>query len=239
MFPAIFTIGSIESIGRIGRSNQAGVWRMFPFPEQIEIPEMAGKREVYWVDKKNVEPTPFDSAYLERLRARDPRTQEHFAGHFNRLLAIKLHSQRIYGSQMDDLRQETLIRALESIYEGRIDSPESLPNYVYGVCGNVVREFIRREITSRVRNTNDFPDLADARYSADDSVRYQEIRKSVLHVLKSLPEKDREILSAVFLAEDDKDAICQKHGITRDYLRLLLHRSLIKARKILDKPPDA
>ncbi len=212
---------------------------MFPFPEQIEIPETPGKREVYWIDKKNVEPTPFDSEYLERLRARDPRTQEHFAGHFNRLLVIKLRSQGIYGSQADDLRQDTLIRALKSIYGGKIDCPESLPAYVYGVCNNVIKEFIRGEIAMRERETNDFPDLPDARYSADDSVRYQEIRKSVMLVLKSLPEKDRAVLSAVFLAEDDKDAICQKHGITRDYLRLLLHRSLIKARKILDKPPDA
>jgi len=212
---------------------------MFPFPEQIEIPETPGKREVYWIDKKNVEPTPFDSEYLERLKARDPRTQEHFAGHFNRLLIIKLRSQGIYGSQADDLRQDTLIRALKSIYAGKIDSPESLPAFVYGVCNNVIKEFIRGEITSRVRDTNDFPDLADSRYSADDSVRYQEVRKSVTHVLKNLPEKDREILSAVFLAEDDKDAICQKHGITRDYLRVLLHRSLINARKILDRRPNA
>jgi RNA polymerase sigma factor (sigma-70 family) len=212
---------------------------MFPFPEQIEIPGTPGKREVYWIDKKNVEPTPFDSEYLERLKARDPRTQEHFAGHFNRLVVIKLRSHGIYGTQLDDLRQETLIRALKSIYKGKIDSPESLPAFVFGVCNNVIKEFIRGEITSRVRDTNDFPDLADSRYSADDSVRYQEVRKSVTHVLRSLPEKDRAILSAVFLAEDDKDAICQRHGITRDYLRVLLHRSLINARKILDRRPDA
>src|SRR4029077_21065022 len=162
MFPAIDNIGSIAS------SYQTGVWRMFPFPEQIEIPGTPGKREVYWIDKKNVEPTPFDSEYLERLKARDPRTQEHFAGHFNRLVVIKLRSHGIYGTQLDDLRQETLIRALKSIYKGKIDSPESLPAFVFGVCNNVIKEFIRGEITSRVRDTNDFPDLADSRYSADD-----------------------------------------------------------------------
>ena len=233
MFPVI------QNIGSIGGSSQPGLWPRFPFPGQIEIPRAPGKRAVYWIDKKNVESTPFDSKYLERLKARDPRTQEHFAGHFNRLVAIKLHSHNIHGAQLDDLRQETLIRSLENIYEGRVNSPEKLQGYVFGVCNNVIREFIRGEVTSRVRDTNDFPELADPRYCADDMVRDREVRKAVSHVLKNLPEKDRAILIAVFLAEDDKDAICRKHGITRDYLRVLLHRSLINARKILDKPPDA
>jgi RNA polymerase sigma-70 factor, ECF subfamily len=224
-----------HAIHRTGSPDQRSAIIRFPFLVRAGIPQGAGNREVYWIDKKNVEATPFDSEYLERLKARDPRTQEHFAGHFNRLLAIKLRSHSIYGSQLDDLRQDTLIRALKSIYEGKVDSPERLPAFVYGVCSNVIKEHIRGEITARVRDTNEFPDLPDSRYSADDSVRHQEVRTSVRHVLKSLPEKDRAILIAVFIAEHDKDAICQKHGITRDYLRVLLHRSLINARKVLDK----
>jgi len=207
----------------------------FPVLTRAGIPQGPEKCEVYWIDKKNVESNPFDSEYLERLKARDPGTQEHFAGHFNRLLAVKLRSNGIYGAQMDDLRQETLIRALRNIYEGKIDSPESLSGFVYGVCNNVIKEFIRGEITARVRDTNEFPDLPDSRLSADDAVRQQEIRKSVNLLMKKLPEKDRLILNAVFIAENDKDAICQKHGISRDYLRVLLHRSLINAKKILDK----
>jgi RNA polymerase sigma-70 factor, ECF subfamily len=223
-----------EAIHNHGRIQKAILMRL-PALAQWGIPQRAKEGEVYWFDQKNVELTPFDSEYLERLKARDRGTQEHFASYFNRLVAIKLRGQGIYGSQMDDLRQDTLIRALKSIYVGKIDSPASLPAFVFGVCSNVIKEFIRGEITSRVRDTSEFPDLPDSRYSADDSVRHQEVRKSVTLVMKSLPEKDRAILNAVFIAENDKDAICQEHGITRDYLRVLLHRSLINARKILDK----
>jgi RNA polymerase sigma-70 factor, ECF subfamily len=207
----------------------------FRISGQAGIANAFAEREVYWFDKKNVEPNAFDLEYLERLKARDPRTQEHFAGYFNRLLAIKLRGNGIYGAKMDDLRQDTLIRALKSIYEGKVDSPQSLPAFIYGVCSNVIKEFVRGEINSRTRDTNDFPDLADPRYSAEDHLRHQEARKSVTLVLNSLPEKDRAILTAVFIAEMDKDAICREHGITRDYLRVLLHRSLLNARKLLDK----
>jgi RNA polymerase sigma-70 factor, ECF subfamily len=214
--------------------SQKAVFR-FPVLVRSGIPQPPESREVYWLDQTNVESTPFDSEYLDRLKARDPETQEHFAGYFNRLLAIKLRSSGIYGSKMDDLRQETLIRALKTIYQGKIDSPNRLSAFVYGVCNNVMKEFIRGEITSRVRDTSEFPDLPDPRYSADDHVRHQEIRKSVTSALSGLSEKDRAILNAVFIAETEKDAICKEHGITRDYLRVLLHRSLQNARKFLDK----
>jgi len=226
MYPAISGSGS---------STQKAMLIPFPVLMRAGIPQPSGDSEVYWFDTKNVESNPFDSEYLDRLKARDPRTQEHFAGHFNRLLAIKLRCTGIYGSQMDDLRQDTLIRALKSIYQGKVDSPQSLPAFVYGVCNNVIREFIRGEITTRVRDTNEFPDLPDPRYSAEDHLRQQEVRRSVASVLNNLPEKDRAILKAVFIAEDDKDAICHEHGITRDYLRVLLHRSLLNARKLLDR----
>jgi RNA polymerase sigma-70 factor, ECF subfamily len=203
------------------------------------IPPEAKEGEVYWFEQKNVELTPFDSEYVELLKARDPRTQEHFGRYFCRLLTIKLRGQGIYGSQMDDIRQETLIRSLKSIYEGKVDSPERLIFFVRGVCDNVIREFIRGEINSRVRDTNEFPELPDLRYAADDSVRHHEVRKSVTLVMEKLPEKDRAILTAVFLAEHDKDVICREHGISRDYLRVLLHRSLINARKILDKQANS
>ena len=214
--------------------DQTAVFR-FSTSAHSGIPRPSEWCDVYWLRQTNVESTPFDSEYLDRLKARDPGTQEHFAGYFNRLLAIKLRSSGIYGSKMDDLRQETLIRALKTIYEGQLDSPNSLSAFVYGVCNNVIREFIRGEITSRVRDTSEFPDLPDPRYSADDHVRQQEIRKSVTSVLSGLSEKDRAILNAVFIDETEKDAICKKHGITRDYLRVLLHRSLQNARKFLDK----
>jgi len=215
--------------------NFDSVLLSFGVSDEVGIALPFANREVYWFDKKNVEPYAFDLEYLERLKARDPRTQEHFASYFNRLLAIKLRCNGIYGSRMDDLRQDTLIRALKSIYEGKVDSPQSLPAFIFGVCNNVIKEFVRGEINSRTRDTNEFPDLPDPRYSAEDHLRHQEARKYVTLVLNGLPEKDRAILSAIFIAEMDKDAICREHGITRDYLRVLLHRSLHNARKILDK----
>jgi RNA polymerase sigma-70 factor (ECF subfamily) len=58
-----------------------------------------------------------------------------------------------------------------------------------------------------------------ARVITDDT------RKMVLQVLEKLPERDQTILRAVFLEEREKDDICREIGVTRDYIRVLLHRA--------------
>ena len=44
-------------------------------------------------------------------------------------------------------------------------------------------------------------------------------------LFRSLPERDRTILRAVFLEEREKDEVCREIGVTRDYIRVLLHRA--------------
>jgi RNA polymerase sigma-70 factor (ECF subfamily) len=51
-------------------------------------------------------------------------------------------------------------------------------------------------------------------------------------VLEKLPERDRIILRAVFLEEREKDDICREIGVTRDYIRVLLHRAKQSFREV-------
>jgi RNA polymerase sigma-70 factor (ECF subfamily) len=54
-------------------------------------------------------------------------------------------------------------------------------------------------------------------------------------VLDNLAEKDRRILVALFMDEKEREQVCQEFGITRDNLRVLLHRALTTARALLAK----
>jgi RNA polymerase sigma-70 factor, ECF subfamily len=47
----------------------------------------------------------------------------------------------------------------------------------------------------------------------------------VRRVLQTLPPRDADLLRAVFLEEGDKDEVCARFGVERDYLRVLLHRA--------------
>jgi RNA polymerase sigma-70 factor (ECF subfamily) len=50
-------------------------------------------------------------------------------------------------------------------------------------------------------------------------------KRQVQQVLDELPEKDRRLLSAVYLQELDKSEICRRQHVDPDYLRVLLHRA--------------
>jgi RNA polymerase sigma-70 factor (ECF subfamily) len=48
-----------------------------------------------------------------------------------------------------------------------------------------------------------------------------------------MSERDRTILRAIFFEEQPKEEVCRRFGITRDYLRVLIHRAKEKFRSLL------
>ncbi len=57
----------------------------------------------------------------------------------------------------------------------------------------------------------------------------------VRHILEELPQRDRDLLRAIFLEEKDKDSVCREFGVDRDYLRVLLHRAKDKFKALYEK----
>jgi RNA polymerase sigma-70 factor (ECF subfamily) len=59
----------------------------------------------------------------------------------------------------------------------------------------------------------------------DGALLAAETKKQVQEVLSRLEAKDRKLLRAVFFEQRDKDEVCRELGVSRDYLRVLLHRA--------------
>ncbi len=53
----------------------------------------------------------------------------------------------------------------------------------------------------------------------------QATERVVRQILNQLPERDRRLLQSVLLEGRNKDEVCAEFGITREYLRVLLHRA--------------
>jgi RNA polymerase sigma-70 factor, ECF subfamily len=167
----------------------------------------------------------FDPSYLDRLRSSDPQTERHFVAYFSELVTIKLRTRMLAPHVIDDLRQETFARVLTALRrEGGIRQPERLGAYVNSVCNNVLLEHYRspgRE-TQLDEEAHDPPDHA---IDLQGMLETQESAERVRRTLDQLSEKDRRLLRAIFLEEQDKDAVCRDFSVDRDYLRVLLHRA--------------
>jgi RNA polymerase sigma-70 factor (ECF subfamily) len=168
----------------------------------------------------------FDAAYLERLRDGDPETERHFFAYFAELILIKVRARRHPPSFAEDVRQETLFRALRVLRSSEsLRDPGSLGAFVNSVCNNVLREFVRSSIRHRppAGEPSPLPDTSTP--SQEDRLITAERTEIVRRVLERLAPRDRDLLRAVFLDERDKDDVCREFAVDRNYLRVLLHRA--------------
>jgi RNA polymerase sigma-70 factor, ECF subfamily len=170
----------------------------------------------------------FDESYVERLRDGDFRTQEHFVKYFSELIQLKLRSRLPSPQAIEDVRQETFARVFAALRrEGKIRQPDRLGAYVNSLCNNVLLEYYRashRDTPLEDEEDQDFP-ASDKASDIFGTVAARQMGEKVREILEEMPERDRRVLSAIFIEEKDKDEICRDFGVDRDYLRVLLHRA--------------
>lgn len=177
--------------------------------------------------KRGLQFTAFDDSYLARLRSGDARTEEHFASYFSELIRLKLRSRLNSKEAIEDVRQETFVRVLVLVRsEGALRQPDRLGALVNSVCNNVLLEHYR----SKSRTESVIDEVAENTFvnrepSALSLLEAKDTRRVVQQILNELTEKDRRLLQSVLLEERDKDEVCAEFGITREYLRVLVHRA--------------
>jgi RNA polymerase sigma-70 factor (ECF subfamily) len=167
----------------------------------------------------------FNETYLHELRAQDVTTEAHFVSYFSKILHNKLRRRLACPEHIKDVQQETLLRAWAAVRaEGGIRQPERFGAFVSSVCNNILRESYRSR--ARIKPLEDLPcDPADQSPSPDGMLLAAETKRQVQRVLAKLPAKDRKILRAIFFEQRDKDEVCVELGVSREYLRVLLHRA--------------
>jgi RNA polymerase sigma-70 factor, ECF subfamily len=181
-----------------------------------------------------VELFEFDGEYLDRLRAGDAATVEHFVAYFNQLLRMLLRARMLPPDRVDDLTQETFQRVLVALRrEGAVKQPERFGAFVNSICKNTLHEYERsgKRLDPIDGEHFEIPDHVPDAFS--DMVT-RESRELVRKVLDGLPSKDRDLLREIFFLEKDKDEICRERGVDREYLRVLVHRAKTRFREDYD-----
>jgi RNA polymerase sigma-70 factor, ECF subfamily len=167
----------------------------------------------------------FNETYLHGLRAQDVTTEAHFVSYFSKILQNKLRRRLACPEHIKDVQQETLLRAWAAVRaEGGIRQPERFGAFVSSVCNNILRESYRSR--ARTRALDELQrDPVDQAPAPDGVLLAAETKRQVQLVLARLSAKDRNILRAVFFEQRDKDEVCGELGVSREYLRVLLHRA--------------
>ena len=181
----------------------------------------------------------FDEDYLNRLREGDFPTQEHFRKYFTALMKVKLRSRLKSPEAVEDVQQETFVRFYIALREGKIQHADRLGQWVNSTCNNVLRETYRENLRIDSLDDDDAPELPAAPFDVTKIVADKQAAQKIQKVIDQLPERDRRVLRAIFFEERDKDEVCRELGITRDNLRLLLHRAKQKFKDLFDDGDDS
>ena len=176
----------------------------------------------------------FDKVYVERLRNGDPATEHHFFVYFEKLLQIKLRARAIESDKVEDLKQDTFIRVIAAVRkEGGVRQPERFGAFVNSVCNNVLLEYYRSLGKNRQMDDTHV-EIPDKVLDLEGMMVSKQCSEQVRKILSGLPARDRELLRAVLLEENDKDAVCRDIGVDRNYLRVLMHRAKDKFKALYE-----
>lgn len=172
----------------------------------------------------------FDGSYLERLAAGDASTEQHFTSYFGELLSMKLRMRLRSPAQVEDAKQETFVRVITALRRNGLKNPAALGAFVNSVCNNVLFEVYRSHSRTTPLEDGAEHDVKDESAGVETTLASAEESSHVRAVMATLPQKERELLNWLFFEEVDKDEICRRLNVDRNYLRVLLHRAKLRFR---------
>jgi RNA polymerase sigma-70 factor, ECF subfamily len=182
----------------------------------------------------------FQADYVRRLTAGDAQAERELVAHFGPLLRLKVRMRSGATARahlIEDVVQETFARVFTALRERRIDEPERVGAFVNRVCENVLHELQR----SRARFAPLDSAAPEPRSENDPeaSAASRECGAVASAVLVELGSRDREIFRAVLVEEEDKDSVCRRFHVTRDHLRVLVHRAKERFRALMEQRKGA
>jgi RNA polymerase sigma-70 factor (ECF subfamily) len=167
----------------------------------------------------------FDAGYLSALRRGEPETERHFFEYFTPLIRRKLRKYLRAPELIEEATQETFVRVLGVVRSrSGVRHPERFGAFVHAVCRNVALEIWRAE--RRFVPLDEIEQTGPEPFRGPHALAEAgEARERVKKVLVELSPFDRQLLTAVFLDEEERHLLCRRLGVTRAHLRVLLHRA--------------
>lgn len=179
---------------------------------------------------------------VERIHAGDESGMEELYRLFGR--GIRYYLCRQLGHQeLDDKVHDTFVIVVQAIRRGELREPDRLMGFVRTVVRRQVAAYIDDAVHSRRDELN--LDLgirvADRRSNPEQSAAFRQKVELMLEVLRSLSDRDREILTRFYLDEQSQEMICREMVLSETQFRLLKSRAKarfgeIGKRKLQQKP---
>jgi RNA polymerase sigma-70 factor (ECF subfamily) len=180
--------------------------------------------------KESVEPgvkSPSNWPQLvERIRCGDPTAMEEMYQLFSTGIRFLLYRQ-LGPQDLDDKVHDVFVIITQAICNGDLREPERLMGYVHTVVRRQVASHIDRAVYQRRNRVDvDFQEsVSDQRPNPEREAIERENMGLAMRILKSIPKRDREVLTRFYLNEESAEEICRKMDLTGTQFRLIKSRA--------------
>lgn len=172
---------------------------------------------------------------VHRIGEGDRSAEEELVRRYSRGLTFHLRRTTRDPTLADDLHQETFRIVLERLRERGIDDPERLGGFILRTGRNL---FIGQWRKANRRGETVDPgevELADPTPDQlDETVREEEARGVVRLLGELQTERDRQILFRFYVAEEEKESICEELDLSETHFNRVLFRARQRFRGILE-----
>jgi RNA polymerase sigma-70 factor (ECF subfamily) len=176
---------------------------------------------------------------VRRIVSGDPAAEAELVQRFSRVTSFLLRRLTRDDAAAEDLYQETFRLVIEKVRLGELREAERLPGFVSSMARNLFLGSVRRDVRRRQRHEDD-PEAAEA---APDPAPGQlagllarERAATVRRVLAELKnERDREILSRYYIADQDKEAICRDLQLSDLHFNRVLFRARQRYKELYEQ----
>ena len=160
---------------------------------------------------------------------------------------IERHSQRVrsYIGMMvrnddvaDDIFQETFIKAVRVIDEGRYTDSGKFLSWVLRIAHNRVLDYFRREKASRQVNEAEagYDMIGSLRLSepnAEDELVHSEIEQTIRNLIEALPEEQQEVVRLRYFSKLSFQEIADETDVSINTALGRMRYALINLRKMI------
>jgi RNA polymerase sigma-70 factor (ECF subfamily) len=163
---------------------------------------------------------------VERIRCGSPEAMAELYRLFSR--GVRFYLCRQLGAQdLDDKVHDTFVIVVQAIQRGELREADRLMGFVRTVVRRQVASYIERAVQSR-KEVVDLEQgflVSDHRRGPEEALADSQMEEIAEQVLRSISDRDREILTRFYLLEQSQDEICKEMGLSDTQFRLLKSRA--------------
>ncbi len=190
------------------------------------------------IDRELEEPEAIAAADLVgRIAAGDPAAEAELVKRYGERILFLLRRWTRDPDAAEDLYQETFRRAIEKLRSGELRQPQRLAAYLVSLAKNLATYHYRKgdRRAAHHRDPGDKAEFADPSPSLLSHLLRREKVDLVRQVLAELgTDRDREVLSRFYLAEDDSKTICAELGLAVTHFKRVLFRARQRYRALFE-----